>query len=471
MSKINPKIFLAYDIRGIYPKDFNEDAAYQIGQAFVNFLCSKFQIPNSKFKVVIGRDCRLSAPKIFKSFSQGVISQGANIIDIGQVATDSLYFALHYFKTDASVMITASHNPPEYIGIKMMAKGPRYLSGDWGIPQIKELALKGQFSAQGRSTSDGSRAKHQGKIIKKDIIPHYLKYILNLIDLKKIKSLKVVVDAANGVGGEMIKEISKKIPVKLIPLYFTPDGNFPNHLSDPLIAANLKKLQETVLEKKADFGLALDGDGDRTIFVDEKGKIISSDMIIALFANYYLKKEQKSKIVYNLTCSKSVPEVVKENNGIPIRTRTGHAFMKVAAKENNAIFGGEISGHLYFRDLFFAESGGLTLMVMLKILSESNQTLSELIKKFQRYYRIGEVNFKVENRQKVIQKIKDAYKDGQQDNLDGLTVDYWDSSATSWWLNVRPSNTEPLLRVVVEAKNKEKAEFEFKKISQIIKFS
>ncbi|MFA6392446.1 MAG: phosphomannomutase/phosphoglucomutase, partial [Patescibacteria group bacterium] len=391
--------------------------------------------------------------------SQGVISQGANVIDIGQVATDSLYFALHYFKADASVMITASHNPPEYIGIKMMAKGPRYLSGDWGIPQIKELVFKGATLKKNMSL---------GKIIKKDIVPHYLKYILNLIDLKKIKPLKVVVDTANGVGGEVIKKISKKIPVKLVPLYFTPDGSFPNHLSDPLVAANLKKLQETVLEKKADFGLALDGDGDRTIFVDEKGEIISSDMIIALFAGYYLKKEPKTKIVYNLTCSKSVPEIIKENNGIPIRTRTGHAFMKVAAKENNAIFGGEISGHLYFRDLFFAESGGLTLMVMLKILSENNQPLSELIKNFQRYYRIGEINFKVEDRQKTIQKIKDAYKDGQQDNLDGLTVDYWGSPA-GWWLNARPSNTEPLLRVVIEAKNKEKAEFEFKKISQIIK--
>ena len=458
MNKINPKIFLAYDIRGIYPKDFNEDAAYQIGCAFVNFLSKELHIENSKLKIVIGRDCRLSAPKIFKSFSQGVLSQGANIIDIGQVATDSLYFALHYFKTDASVMITASHNPPEYIGIKMMAKGPRYLSGDWGIPQIKELALKGQFG----------KVEHLGKIIKKDIVPHYLKYILNLIDLKKIKPLKVVVDAANGVGGEMIKEVSKKIPVKLIPLYFTPDGNFPNHSSDPLIAANLKKLQETVLEKKADFGLALDGDADRTIFVDEKGEIISSDMIIALFAGYYLKKEPKAKIVYNLTCSKSLSEIVKENGGVPIRSRTGHAFMKLAAKENNAIFGGEIAGHLYFRDVFFAESGGLTLMVMLKILSENNQPLSELIKKFQRYYRIGEINFKVEDRQKTIQKIKDAYKDGEQDNLDGLTVDYWDSPA-GWWLNARPSNTEPLLRIVVEAKNKEKAESEFKKISKIIK--
>jgi len=452
MSRVNPKIFHAYDIRGIYPDELNKEAAYKIGRAFIKFLKSKFH--NSRMKIVIGRDCRLSSPKIFKAFSQGIIEEGANVINIGKVSTDVLYFALHYFKTDGAAMITASHNPPEYNGIKMLAKGSKYICADWGIPEIKEIVLKDKFNRT---------YCRKGKIVKKNVIQEYARHILKLVELKSIRELKVVVDAGNGMGGKVIKEIAAKIPIKLIPLYFQPNGSFPNHLPNPLISSATKDIQKRVVKKKADFGLALDGDGDRTIFIDEKGKIISGDLIIALFAEYFLKNKPGENIVYNLTCSKVVPEVIKNAGGNPIRTRTGHAFMKEAARKSKAIFGGEISGHLYFRDMFYAESAGLVLLIMLKILSENKKPLSILIKKYKKYYRVGEINFKVKKRQETIKKIARIYKKGKQDWLDGLTVEF-----KNWWFNLRPSNTEPLLRLVIEAKNKKQLEKRKREIEKLI---
>ncbi len=451
MSSINPEIFRAYDVRGIYPTEINEEVAHKISQALVSFLNSQNLMVNNV--IVVGRDCRLSSPSIFKSFSEGVIRAGVDVVDIGEVSTDTLYFALNFYQADSAVMITASHNPPEYIGVKMVARGQKFICGDWGISEIKKLVLGGKIKEAGRL----------GNVIETEVLSAYLQHILGLIDLKRIRPLKVVVDAGNGMGGKIIEELAERAPVKLFPLYFKPDGRFPNHLPNPLIPENIKDLQEEVAKRQASFGLALDGDADRTIFVDEKGEIISGDMIVALFAQYFLKKEPEANIVYNLTCSKSVPEIIKESGGRPIKTRTGHAFMKEAAKKHRAIFGGEISGHLYFQDVFYAECGGLVFLLMLKILSETKEPLSKLIKKFKRYHRIGEVNFEVEDREGTIKKLAEVYKEGHKDWLDGLTVDFND-----WWFNARPSNTEPLLRIVIEAKEKKKVEEELKRITGII---
>lgn len=444
---INPNIFRAYDVRGIFPDELNEEAAYRVGQALIRFLNSKFKIRNSKPCVVVGRDCRLSSPKIFKAFADGIISQGANVIDIRLVPTDAIYFALNFLKADAAAMITASHNPPNYSGIKMVARGPKYICGDWGIPEIKKIVLKGDIPQGARSL---------GKIIKKNIILDYIRHILDIFrkfklfrrsDLSKIK---MVVDVGNGMAGIVIKELAKKLKLQMTCLFCEPNGHFPNHPPNPLIPENIKDLRAEVIKRKADFGLAFDGDADRTIFVDEQGQVISGDMIIALFAKYFLKNftpaRAKPSIVYNLTCSKAVREIIKENGGRPIRTRTGHAFMKEAAKEHKAIFGGEISGHLYFQDNFYAECGGLALLLMIKILSENKKPLSFLIKELKRYHRIGEINLEVKDRQGAIKKLAKKYGDGKIDYLDGLTVQYQD-----WWFNVRPSNTEPLLRLVIEA--------------------
>ncbi|MDA2936420.1 phosphomannomutase/phosphoglucomutase [Patescibacteria group bacterium AH-259-L05] len=453
-SKVYPQIFRAYDIRGIYPDQLNEHTAYKIGAAFALFLSSHFKIPCSRVRVVTGRDARTSSPSLFNSFTQGVIEQGAHVIDIGMVSTDILYFAPNYLKREGGAMISASHNPPEYNGVKMLAKGPEFLSGDWGIPQIKKMVIEQEFE----------KAKKPGKIIHRDIIPEYIQYVLSLVDMNDIKRMKVVVDAGNGMGSLAIRELVGKIPIDLICLYCDPDGTFPNHPPDPLIIENTFDLQKAVVRNKADFGLALDGDGDRTIFVDELGNTLGGDMIVALFAKYFLKQYPGSAIVYNLTCSRAVPEIIYECGGKPIRSRTGHGFMKKAAEENKAIVGGEISGHITYKDTFYAESGILTLLTMLTILSQSGKPLSELIRPLQRYHKVGEINFKIKDREGAIEKLAKKYSQGRQDRLDGLTVEL-----DNWWFNVRSSNTEPLLRIVIEADNKKFAEEKLKQIKKIIK--
>lgn len=453
-SKIYPQIFRAYDVRGIYPDHLDEGTAYKIGAAFALFLSSHFKISCSKVRIVVGRDVRVSSPSLFNSFTKGVIEQGAHVIDIGLVSTDILYFAPNYLKREGGAMISASHNPPEYNGVKMLAKGPEFLSGDWGIPEIKKMVIEQKFE----------KAKKSGKIIKHDIMPEYIDYVLSLVDISKLKKMKVVVDAGNGMGSIAIKELAKKIPLDLICLYCDPDGTFPNHPPDPLILENTFDLQKTVVRNKADFGLALDGDGDRTIFVDELGNTIGGDMTLALFAQYFLKRYPGSAVVYNLTCSRAVSDIIKESGGKPIRSRTGHGFMKLAAEKNKAVVGGEIAGHIMYKDVFYAECGILTLLTMLTILSQENKPLSELIRPLQRYNKIGEINFKIKDREGAVKKLAKIYSKEKQDRLDGLTVEF-----DNWWFNVRASNTEPLLRVVVEADNKKLAEEKLKEIKKIIK--
>lgn len=448
---VNPDIFKTYDIRGIYPQEINEDIAFKVGVALYKFL--KRKLKKRSLRIVVGRDCRLSSNSLFKSLCQGVFSQKGRIVDVGLVSTDSLYFALAYFKYDGAVMITASHNPKKDNGFKLLAKGPKCISQDWGMAEIKKLVIKAKMCL----------IKTQGKIIKKNIIPDYVKYILKLVNLKDIKPLKVVVDAGNGMGGEVVEKLVKELPIKLYPLYFKLDGHFPNRSPNPKIKNNIRDCQKKVIKHKADFGLSFDGDGDRAIFVDEKGKIIGSDMIIALFSIYFLRKEPRSKIVYNLTCSKILKEVIIKNNGLPIRTKTGHAFIKKAMQKHKAIFGGELSGHLNFRDVFCAESGGLVFILMTKILSQSNQPLSKLVKELKKYSQI-EVNIKTTQSQKAIEKLAKFYHKGKQDYLDGLTAEFSD-----YWFNIRASNTEPLLRITVEAKDKKLANNKLKQIKKIIK--
>jgi len=449
MNKLSA--FKTYDIRGHYPKEVNEEIAFKVGVALIKFL--KRKLKKKSLRIVIGRDCRLSSNSLFKSLSQGIVSQKGRIVDIGLVSTDTLYFALAYFKYDGGVMITASHNPKNDNGFKMLAKGLKCISQDWGMAEIKKLVEKIEVCF----------VKTQGKIIKKNFIPDYVKYILNLIDLKDIRPLKIVVDAGNGMGGEVVTKLVEKLPIKLFPLDFKTDGNFPNRSPNPKIKNNIKACQKKVIKHKADFGLAFDGDGDRAIFVDEKGKIIDSDIIIALFSIYFLQKEPRSKIVYNLTCSKVLKEIIEENNGIAIRTKTGHTFIKKAMQKHKAIFGGELSGHLYFRDVFYAESGGLVFVLMAKILSQINQPLSKLVKKLKKYSQV-EINVKTTQAQKSIKKLAKFYQKGKQDYLDGLTVEF-----SNYWFNVRASNTEPLLRITVEGKDKKLVSNKLKQIKKIIK--
>ena len=308
------------------------------------------------------------------------------------------------------------------------------------------------------------KADKGGELTHYNITSKYLDHIFSLIDMDGTEDIKAVIDCSGGTGSVLMKELAKEISADLLFIYSTLDSKFSNHLPNPSIKENLEDLQKEVIKQKANFGLIFDGDGDRAVFVDENGDIIETSMIISMFSEYFLKKNPKSTIVYNLTCSKAVPVIIKKNKGKPVKTRTGHAFMKDAARANQAIFGGEISGHFYYQDIFYAESGGYTLLLMLKILSQSKQPLSSIIKKYKHYYWIGENNFKAIDKQGVIKLLAKKYRHGKKTWLDGLTVEF-----KTWWFNVRESHTEPLLRVVVEAKTKDFAKKKLAAISKIIK--
>jgi len=432
MPKVDPSIFKAYDIRGIYPIQLNEETAYLMGKALVEYLKPK--------NIAVGRDMRLSSPAIFENLTKGILETGSNVVDIGLCSTDELYFAVGKFGFEGGVMITASHNPKEYNGFKICQKEAVPLSGDSGLKEIRQIIASGRFST----------SKKKGDLIQKDVTDDYLRHILSFVDIKKIKPFKIVVDAGNGMAGLLIPKLFAHLPCQLIPMFFELDGSFPNHPASPIEPENLKFLQEKVIQEKAFLGAAFDGDADRVFFVDEKAQMLGGDIITALVAKSLLKKEKGATILYNIICSRTVPRVIQENGGKAIKTRVGHALIKPLMKQYNAVFGGEHSGHFYYRDNFYADSALITLVVFLELLSEENKRVSELVKEIDRYFRSGEINSQVEDIPKKLKEIEKIYSKGKIDHLDGLTVEF-----DNWWFNVRPSNTEPLLRLNVEADSPE----------------
>lgn len=432
MAKVDPAIFKAYDIRGIYPVQLNEETAYLVGKALVEYLKTK--------NIAVGRDMRLSSPALFESLTGGILEAGADVIDIGLCSTDELYFAVGKFGYDAGVMITASHNPKEYNGFKICRKEAAPLSGDSGLKAIQQIISSGKFST----------SKKKGNLIQKDVTDDYIRHILSFADVKKIKPFKIVVDAGNGMAGLLIPKLFAHLPCQLIPMFFELDGSFPHHPASPIEPENLKFLQEKVLSEKAFWGAAFDGDADRVFFVDEKARMLGGDIVTALVAKSLLKKEKGATILYNIICSRTVPRVIQENGGKAIKTRVGHALIKPLMKKHNAIFGGEHSGHFYYRDNFYADSALITLVVFLELLSEENKKVSELVKEIDRYFRSGEINSIVEDIPEKLKEVAKIYSKGKIDHLDGLTVEF-----DNWWFNVRPSNTEPLLRLNVETDSKE----------------
>jgi phosphomannomutase len=432
MIKIDESIFKAYDIRGTYTDQLDEDLAYKIGRALAEYLKPK--------KVAVGRDMRLSSPSLLDKLTSGITDGGADVVDIGLVSTDCLYFAVGKYGYDAGVMITASHNPPQYNGFKMCKKDAVPLSGESGIDQIKKLVLENKFSSPPKS----------GKIEKVDVDDAYVKHILSFVNPKKIKPFKIVMDAGNGMAGKIIPPLFSHLPCRVIPMFFELDGSFPHHLASPIEPQNIAPLRERVLKEKADLGAAFDGDADRMFLVDENANPLGGDMITALVAKNLLKKEKGATILYNLICSKAVPEVITKEGGKAIRTRVGHALIKPLMKQHNAVFGGEHSGHFYFRNNWFADSGLIALLVCLELISEENQPLSTLVSSIDPYFRSGEINNRVENIPQKLKQIEEHYSKGKVDHLDGLTIDF-----DSWWFNIRPSNTEPLLRLNVEANSPE----------------
>lgn len=432
---INPTIFKAYDVRGIYPRDLDEEVAYRLGRAFVVLLGAE--------RVILGRDMRLSGPALMAAVARGLTDQGADVFDIGQVSTDQYYFACATQELPG-IMVTASHNPKEYNGFKMVRRMPYLLSGDSGIAELRELTSAARFPTP----------KRRGRITPLDLKADFVTKVLSLVEGEAIRPLKVVVDCGNGTVGPILQEIYRHLPVRLIGMYLEPDGNLPNHGLDPLQPENRAELQQRVVAESADVGFAFDGDGDRFFVIDDRGHFVSGDFLTALLSAYLLEKHPGEKIIYDVRASWAVPDAIRAAGGIPLMERVGHAFIKRRMAEEGALFAGEVSGHYYFRDFFCADSGLIPSLLVLEMLSRKGVRLSELLRPLEeRYFISGEINSRVRDPQGRIQALAQRYADGEQHFLDGLSVSYPD-----WHFNVRPSNTEPLLRLNLEARSRAEME-------------
>jgi phosphomannomutase len=430
-----PNIFKAYDIRGLVGTELTPDFAFATGAAFARFIIAERE-PGT---VVIGEDMRPSSPQLADAFSAGVTSVGLDVIRIGLASTDMLYFAAGKLNMPGA-MFTASHNPAEYNGIKLCLSGARPIGKESGLLTIEN------FVRSGSPISIGSI----GKESQRNLLADYVKHLHTLVDVSGIRKLKIVIDAGNGMAGYTAPAIFEGLNLEIIPMYFELDGSFPNHEANPIDAKNLKDLQKAVKKHGADIGLAFDGDADRCFLVDEKGETVNPSDLTALIAQRELKKHPGSSIIHNLISSRSVAEVIEENGGTALRSRVGHSYIKAMMAESGAIFGGEHSGHFYFKDFWKADSGALAALHAIAALGNSNGSLSKLLKPYQRYFSSGEINSKVKDAEQSMNFIEKQYAELDSvtiDHLDGLTV-----SADTWWFNLRPSNTEPLLRLNVEAK-------------------
>ncbi len=428
------KIIKAYDIRGLVKDEITPDFSFSLGIAFAKFL----EYEREPATIVVGEDMRPSSPLLADAFSDGVISQGMDVIRIGLASTDMLYFASGKLNLPG-IMFTASHNPAKYNGMKLCKSGARPIGQETGLVKIRQLI------EQGVPISN----RPIGSMRNQDLLNEYVDYLLSLFPDKAFqkRKLKVVIDAGNGMAGFTAPAVMERLNIDLIPMYFELDGNFPNHEANPIEAKNLKDLQKRVKKEKADIGLAFDGDADRCFLINEKGELVNPSALTSLIAVHQLKTKPGSTIIYNLISSKAVSEVIAENGGIGVRSRVGHSYIKSLMAESGAIFGGEHSGHFYFSNFWRADSGMLAALYALTELMATKNTLSELLRPFNRYVASGEINSKVKNVEKSIELIRKKYCDKYLvDELDGLTI-----TADSWWFNLRPSNTEPLLRLNVEA--------------------
>ena len=441
---IPESIFKAYDIRGLYPGQINEGVVHEIGLRFGSFISAP--------EIVVGRDMRLSSGPLFSSFVQGVIDSGVNVLDIGVVSTPFLYFGISHLKAKGGVMITASHNPKEYNGFKVCREDAIPIF-DVELKKLKDIELP------------PSQPAAKGHVKPMEIFPEYQKHVLSFV--RNIGKLKIAIDAGNGMAGAIFPQILKGIEgsgITLIPLYCDLDGSFPHHEADPLKPENLRELQKAVKEDKADLGAGFDGDADRVIFVDEKGEIVRADFISALLAQEFLKREPGAAIVYDLRSSKVVRETIEAKGGRAVRCRVGHAFIKSKMRQEGAVFGGELSGHYYFRKGFTADNADIPVLMVMEILTKEKKKLSDVINPFKKYFASGEISTRVENPRGKLDEIVTVFKDGKLSREDGILIEYKD-----WWFNIRESNTEPLLRLNLEADSIEKMASQRDELLSIIK--
>ncbi len=435
---INPNIFKAYDVRGTYPDEVDEVVARAIGAGFVAYLNAK--------RIAVGGDMRLSSPALAAAFIDGATSQGCDVVDYGMIATDMLYFAVAADGHDGGVQVTASHNPKQYNGMKMVRQGAFPLSGEEGLAEIREMIAAGALPTP---------AATRGAVTTRNTLDAYVNHVMSFIDPAIVKPFNVVLDAGSGMGGLVAPKLFERLPCRTTRLCFEIDGHFPKHEANPLIEENRRDVVERVVAEKADVGIAWDGDADRCFFIDGRGEFISGDFITALLAEAFLIKNPGAGIIYDLRASRAVKDTVARYGGTSYMNRVGHAFFKRRMRETNAIFGGEVTGHYYFRDNFYADNGFIPALLILELMSRKNQSLHELVQPLERKYFIsGEINTKVPSMDVVPKKLETiaaTYADApHQYTLDGLSVEYDD-----WHFNVRPSNTEPLLRLNLEANTPE----------------
>ena len=448
---INRSIFKAYDVRGLYPSEIDEDAARLIGRGFVAYLGAK--------RIAVSRDMRLSSPSLAAAFIDGATEQGADVVDYGMMGTDMLYFAVARDRRDGGVQITASHNPKEYNGIKMVRKEAFPLSGDAGIGDIRDMISAGQIP---------SPAAVRGTVSSANVVEDYIAKVLSFIDVTKIQPFTVVLDAGNGIAGFVAPKLFDHLPCKTTRLCFEVDGTFPNHEANPLIEENRRDIVERVIKDKADIGIAWDGDADRCFFIDGSGEFIAGDFITALLSEAFLLKHPAAKIVYDVRASYAVKDTAAKYGATALMNRVGHAFFKQRMREEGAIFGGEVTGHYYFRDYYYADNGFIPALLILELMSIKGQTLRELLAPLrEKYFISGEINTKLKDMSLIPAKLdllSAKYTDGRVYSLDGVSVEYDD-----WHFNVRASNTEPMLRLNLEATTPELMEGKREEVLAVIR--
>jgi phosphomannomutase len=444
---LDAKVFKAYDVRGIYPGELDEAGAEAIGRAYVE----QFE-PR---RIAVGRDMRLSSPAMQEALMRGAAAAGADVLDLGLVGTEMVYFAVGSLGLEGGAMVTASHNPKEYTGMKLVRRGALPVGGESGLLEVRDRALADSRAAPGR----------EGGVEPHDIWPAYVDQVLSFVDVSTINPLRVAIDAANGMAGVMLPPVLERLPIEAVRCYFEPDGSFPNHEPNPLLPENREFIVRKTLEEGADLGVAFDGDADRCFFVDDTGEFVPGDFVTALFAESVLEKEPGAKIIYDVRASRAVPDTIERAGGVPLVNRVGHAFIKARMRKEDAAFAGEVSGHYYFRDFSQADTGVVPFLLMLELISKKGRPLSEILAPLRsRYFITGELNTPVPDVALKLQELKERYGDGRISHLDGISVDFDD-----WHFNVRPSNTEPLLRLNLEATSEKLMEHKRDEVLEVIR--
>ncbi len=446
---LDPKVFKAYDVRGLHGSELDEEGAYAIGRAYAEHF--------EPARVAVGRDMRISSPAMQKAMIEGVADGGADVLDVGLVGTEMVYYAVGKLGLDGGIMVTASHNPKEYTGAKIVRAGALPVGGESGLFDVRDKALAGF-----------GEVTRRGEVHDEDIWPGFLEHVLSLVDVPAIKPLRVVIDAANGMAGAMLPPVLDRLPIDAVRCYFEPDGTFPNHEPNPLLPENREFIVAKTLGEKADLGVAYDGDADRCFFVDDEGEFIPGDFVTALLAEAMLAREPEpgGKVIYDVRASWAVPETIERAGGVPLMNRVGHAFIKHRMRKEGAVFGGEVSAHYYFRDFFQADSGVVPFLLFLEVISKKGQKVSEILRPFRdRYFLTGEINTPVPDVALKLQELEDRFApEGTISHLDGVSFD-----ADDWHFNVRGSNTEPLLRLNLEARSQQDMEAKRDEVLSVIR--